>query len=151
MQNDKPASPRRSVAIDMKLQYLKTLEEDLSAAYSEMMNSTSEVERIRVQRQIDDLEQKIAQVKKQLDDSTGLEQKANESQPRSQSGRSDVTRSQEDTATLQRQLVEERVNLKLIEERMTEYVLGVDVPLQLVKEQRRLQDKISQLRQQLGE
>jgi outer membrane protein assembly factor BamB len=53
--------------------------------------------------------------------------------------------SSEEAASLQRQLHESRENLRLIEERKTEYVLEVDVSLQLVKEERRLRDKIAEL------
>jgi hypothetical protein len=53
-------------------------------------------------------------------------------------------RAQEKTS-LQRQLAEARENLRLIEDRKAEYVLDVDVPLQLVKEERRLRDKIAEL------
>lgn len=45
-------------------------------------------------------------------------------------------------ASLRRQLAEMEESLRLIEERKAEYVLGVDIPLMLVKEERRLQDRI---------
>jgi len=48
-----------------------------------------------------------------------------------------------DVASLRRQLAEARANLRLIEERTAEYVLSTDVPLQLVKEKRRLQQRIA--------
>jgi hypothetical protein len=51
--------------------------------------------------------------------------------------------------SLRRQLLELRENLRLIEERQTEFVLGTDVPLQLIKEERRLRDRIVELEQQL--
>jgi hypothetical protein len=58
--------------------------------------------------------------------------------------------SKDEIASLQRQLQEMRENLRLIEERKAEYVLGVEVPLQLIKEERRLKDRIAELEQQLS-
>jgi len=52
--------------------------------------------------------------------------------PVSEGGVEDVAN--DDAASLRRQLAEARANLRLIEEREAEYVLGTDVPLQLVKE-----------------
>ncbi len=43
-----------------------------------------------------------------------------------------------------------RENLRLIEERKAEYVLGVEVPLQLVREERRLREHIAELEQKLA-
>lgn len=51
--------------------------------------------------------------------------------------------------SLRRQLTEARGNLLLIEERKAEYVLGVEIPLQLVREERRLRDRIVELERQL--
>jgi hypothetical protein len=51
----------------------------------------------------------------------------------------------DENASLQHQLREARENLTLIEERMSEYVLSTDVPLQLVKERRRLKREIRRL------
>lgn len=51
----------------------------------------------------------------------------------------------EQSRSLQRQLDEVEANIRLIEERMAEYVLGTDVPLQLIKEHRRLKEKRDQL------
>jgi hypothetical protein len=59
------------------------------------------------------------------------------------------TLSKEDRASLERQLRDTRENLRLIEERKAEYVLGVEVPLQIIKEERRLRDKIADLETQL--
>jgi hypothetical protein len=56
----------------------------------------------------------------------------------------------EDKATLNRQIDEAHNNLRLIEERQAQYVLEVDVPLQLIKEERRLKDRIADLEQQLS-
>jgi len=56
-----------------------------------------------------------------------------------------------DIASLRRQLGEARENLCLIEERKSEYVIAVDVPLQLVKEERRLRERIAELERQLAE
>jgi hypothetical protein len=58
--------------------------------------------------------------------------------------------SDEDLSSLQRQLAQERQNLRLIQERKAEFVLSVEVPLQLVKEERRLLDKIAGLEQQIA-
>jgi hypothetical protein len=52
-------------------------------------------------------------------------------------------------ASLIKQLSEAEENLRLIEERIAEYVQSVDVPLQLIKDQRRLQKQIAQLRRQI--
>jgi hypothetical protein len=51
---------------------------------------------------------------------------------------------------LRRQLAEAQVNLQLIEEREAEYVLSTDVPLGLVKEKRRLRERIADLEAQLA-
>jgi hypothetical protein len=51
----------------------------------------------------------------------------------------------DENASLQHQLREARENLALIEERRSEYVLSTDVPLQLVKEQRRLEREVRRL------
>ena len=51
---------------------------------------------------------------------------------------------------LRRQLAEARVNLQLIEERESEYVLSTDVPLQLVKEKHRLQQRVAELEAELA-
>lgn len=51
----------------------------------------------------------------------------------------------EDVALVQRQLAEARADLKLIEERISQYVLSTDVPLQLIKERRRLQELVARL------
>lgn len=58
--------------------------------------------------------------------------------------------SKDERASLQHHLTEARANLKLIEERMSEYVLSTDVPLQLIKEQRALQARLAELEQKLG-
>ena len=55
----------------------------------------------------------------------------------------------DDVASLRRQLAEARENLRLIEEREAEYVLGTEVLLQLVKEKRRLQERIAGLEARL--
>ena len=57
-------------------------------------------------------------------------------------------RAQEKTS-LQRQLAEARENLRLIEDRKAEYVLEVEVPLQLIKEERRWRDRIAELEAKL--
>ncbi len=53
------------------------------------------------------------------------------------------------STSLRSQLAEARVNLRLIEERESQYVLTTDVPLQLVKEKRRLLERIAELERQL--
>jgi hypothetical protein len=57
---------------------------------------------------------------------------------------------QKDLLSFQRQLDEARASLRLIQERMAEYVLKTDIPLQLIKEERRLLDRIAELEQQLA-
>jgi hypothetical protein len=52
-------------------------------------------------------------------------------------------------ASLERQRAELRENLRLIEERKAEYVLEVDVPLQLVKEERRLKARLADVERKL--
>jgi len=51
---------------------------------------------------------------------------------------------------LQHDLKEARENLALIDERMADYVLSTDVPLQLIKEQRRLKSRIGQIERRLA-
>jgi hypothetical protein len=58
--------------------------------------------------------------------------------------------SSEEIASLQRQLRAARENLGLIEDRKAEYVLEVDVPLQLIKEERRLRTRVAELEAQLS-
>jgi hypothetical protein len=53
--------------------------------------------------------------------------------------------------SLKRQLKEAQENLALIEERMSEYVLSTDIPLQLVKEERRLESRIRWLQRRIAE
>lgn len=55
-----------------------------------------------------------------------------------------------DETSLRRQLSEAEANLKLIQERKSQYVLEVDVPLQLIKEERNLLERITDLKRQLG-
>jgi hypothetical protein len=57
----------------------------------------------------------------------------------------------DDLTALQRQLREARENLALIEERESQYVLSTDVPLQLVKERRRLEGRVAWLARRLDE
>ena len=66
-----------------------------------------------------------------------------------QSQSAPVTRS-EDLNSLRRQIAEARLNLKLIEERKAQYVLEIDIPLQLVKEERRRRDQIAELERRLA-
>ena len=60
--------------------------------------------------------------------------------------RADEGQQADDVASLRRQLAEARANLRLVEEREPEYVFGTDVPLQLVKEKRRLEERIAGLK-----
>ena len=52
-------------------------------------------------------------------------------------------------ASLQKQLSEAEENLRLIDERIAQYVQAIDVPLQLIKDRRRLQKQIARLRRQI--
>ncbi len=52
--------------------------------------------------------------------------------------------------SLQHDLKEARENLALVEERIADYVLSTDVPLQLIKEQRRLKSRIGQVERRLA-
>ena len=54
-------------------------------------------------------------------------------------------------ASLLRQLNEAAENLRLIDERIAQYVQEVDVPLQLIKDQRRLQKWIARLQRRIAE
>jgi hypothetical protein len=53
--------------------------------------------------------------------------------------------------SLEHQLKEARENLALVEERMTEYVLSTDIPLQLVKEQWRLESRVRWLEHRIAD
>jgi hypothetical protein len=55
-----------------------------------------------------------------------------------------------DRVSVQRQLDSARENLRLIEERKAEYVLEVDIPMQLIKEERKLKERIAELEQKLS-
>ena len=50
----------------------------------------------------------------------------------------------------QRQLENLRENLRLVEERMSEYVVSTDIPLGLIKEKRRLEEQIADLETELA-
>jgi hypothetical protein len=52
---------------------------------------------------------------------------------------------------IQHELKEARENLALVEERMADYVLSTDIPLQLVKEKRHLEIKIRGLQRHLAD
>ncbi len=54
-------------------------------------------------------------------------------------------------ASLVRQLSDAEENLRLIDERVAQYVQEVDVPLQLIKDQRRLQRWIARLQRQIAD
>ena len=67
--------------------------------------------------------------------------------------RSEAARRDDDeheVESLRRQLAEARENLLLIEERISEYVMGTAVDLQLIQQQRRLKERIAELEQQLA-
>ena len=51
--------------------------------------------------------------------------------------------------SLRKQLAELEENLRLIRERKAEYVLTTEIPLQLIKDERRLENKIGDLRERL--
>ncbi|HSD85073.1 MAG TPA: CHAT domain-containing protein, partial [Anaerolineae bacterium] len=57
--------------------------------------------------------------------------------------------SKEDRASLERQLKDMRESLRLIAERKAQYVREVDIDLQLIREERRLRDKIAELETRL--
>jgi len=52
--------------------------------------------------------------------------------------------------SLRKQLAKAEENLRLIQERKAEYVQGVDIPLQLIKDERRLEIEIANLRERLA-
>jgi hypothetical protein len=52
-------------------------------------------------------------------------------------------------SSLRRQLAEAEENLRLIDEKMSQFVLDVDVPLQLVKARRRWEDMKADLQARL--
>jgi hypothetical protein len=56
----------------------------------------------------------------------------------------------EELEGLQRQLANAEENLRLIQERKSEYVSEEEIPLQLIKNERKLVDRIAELRQRLG-
>jgi hypothetical protein len=56
----------------------------------------------------------------------------------------------EQIETLRHQLSEAVANLRLIEERKSQYVMDVDVPLQLMKQERAYRQEIADLRKQLA-
>lgn len=64
---------------------------------------------------------------------------------------SSLNDNQERLASLRHQLAEARANLQVIEGRKAEYVLPVDIPLQLIKEERRLRARIAELEAQIAE
>ena len=94
-----------------------------------------------------DLESERNQVADQL---ASIEQKlaasgAVSAQAGSAAGPSPVER-----GSLERQLAESQANLRLIEERKAQYVLETDVPLQLLKEEGRLRQRIAEFKARLG-
>jgi BMFP domain-containing protein YqiC len=55
-----------------------------------------------------------------------------------------------DSSSIEQQLAEARQNLGLVQERIAEFVVSTDVPLQVRKEERRLLDEIASLERQLA-
>jgi hypothetical protein len=53
--------------------------------------------------------------------------------------------------SLDRQRKEARENLRLIQERKSQYVLETNIPLELIKEERQLLERIEELGRQIGE
>jgi hypothetical protein len=56
-----------------------------------------------------------------------------------------------DVRSLERQLTKAEENLRLIEERMSDYVVSTDVPLSMVREKRELERRIDDLKSQLAQ
>jgi len=61
----------------------------------------------------------------------------------------DFTETESELASLRRQLAEARENMRLIQERKSQYVMGTDIPLQLAKEERQLLERIEELEQRI--
>lgn len=59
--------------------------------------------------------------------------------------------SSEERASLTRQLAASRENLRLIEERKSQFVQETDIPLQLVKDERRVRERITELQARLAQ
>ena len=56
----------------------------------------------------------------------------------------------EELANLKKRLENYRENLMLIEEKMSEYVMLTDIPLQLIKDKRRTETQIAELKKKMG-
>ena len=56
-----------------------------------------------------------------------------------------------DPVSLRRQLAKARDNLRLIQERKSQYVMETDVPLQLIREEQHLLERIEELERRIGE
>ena len=61
-----------------------------------------------------------------------------------------MTSTHNDIASLQQQLAEARENLRLIEERIAQYVQETEVPLQLIRDERHWRTRIAELEQVLA-
>jgi hypothetical protein len=59
-------------------------------------------------------------------------------------------RAEKNLHSLQLELVRMQNNLRLIQERKAEYVISTEIPLNLIKEERHLLDRIAELEQQLS-
>jgi hypothetical protein len=62
----------------------------------------------------------------------------------------DVGLSAQERASLERQLAELRENLRLVEERKSEFVEETEVPLQLIKNERRLRERVAEIEARLA-
>ncbi len=65
-------------------------------------------------------------------------------------GEQAAARHEREVASLRRQLTEARENLDLIRDRKAQYVMEVDIPLQLTKRERRLEQQIANLEARLA-
>jgi len=61
----------------------------------------------------------------------------------------DFTKAGSELASLRRQLAEARENLRLIQERTSQYVMETDIPLDLIKRERQLVERIAELEQRV--
>jgi len=62
-----------------------------------------------------------------------------------------MTDTNEELASLRRQLKEARGNLRLIRERKSQFVMGVEIPLQIIKGERRLEQEIAGLEREIAD
>ncbi len=69
---------------------------------------------------------------------------------RGDNGAQPVKPSAGEAHSLQRQLADARENLRVIEEHKAQYVREVDIPLQDIKDERRLKEQITEIEKKLG-